>query len=501
MSTATIGEMELTPETFEKAEFVERRRGGYDIDQVEAFLEETGTEFARMLMEFEKAEGKVAAAEARADKLKRTVEELQQRLAAAEKAQHATDAQSGGGSAAQPSGGTIDDQAGNVARALILAQEAADQALKEAHNEARHIVESARAQSEREVAETNAKIEALVIEGKARADQEFAARREDALTAVVELESRRAVLIDVISRLEERVDSYSEDMRRAATELLAIADNPSMLGQRSGSQPSSGNDAEVISPSEVEVVSVDKTLEEVEDESVEVLDLSSESTLIEADTAGTDDEVSDDSDEPIESESKSDSGTDEKAGEPAPLVEAASDNDSLVAETAAADDEDVETDIDDSEESETIDDSNTDDGADAQSEQGYLDLRDGVEESSEASDGAWGPGSWAKIAEELDDADDDFDEPAPASQTRESLIAKLPSPSGAGHSGSVDVAATSTSMDDPTEFIDPVGLVRDRYLEELDQAVNNELNSEDEVLAAFLEGSSDAKARRFGWRR
>ena len=33
--------MELTPELFEKTEFTERRKG-YDIDQVERFLEEAG---------------------------------------------------------------------------------------------------------------------------------------------------------------------------------------------------------------------------------------------------------------------------------------------------------------------------------------------------------------------------------------------------------------------------------------------------------------------------
>ncbi|MCB1257157.1 MAG: hypothetical protein KDB26_08640 [Microthrixaceae bacterium] len=498
--------MELTPQTFEKAEFVEVRRGGYNIDQVEAFLEETGTEFARMLLKFEKAEDRVAAAEARAsesegrvDKLKRAVEELRQKLAAAE-------AQSGGASAGQSSGGTLDDQVENVARALILAQEAGDQALKEAHDEARNIVESARAQSEREVAETNAKIEALVIEGKARADQEFAARREDALTAVVELESRRAVLTDIISRLDERVEGYREDMRSAANELLAVADNPSMLGQRSGGQPASNHDVEVISPSEVEVVSVDRTVEEpvdeADDEPEELLDLSLESTSVEADAAGDDDVVSDDSEEPIASELESDSGTAEEVGEPAPLVEAASDNASLVAETATIDDQDVDLDDVDLEEPTTTDNSNTDDGTGSEAGQGYLDLRDGTEESSEVSDGAWGPGSWAMIADEFEDGDDDdFEEPAAASQTRESLIAKLPSPSGAVHSASVDVATPSTSMEDPTEALDQVGLIRDRFLEELDQAVNADLDGDDEALAAFLEGSSDAKVRRFGWRR
>ena len=45
-------------------------------------------------------------------------------------------------------------------------------------------------------------------------------------------------------------------------------------------------------------------------------------------------------------------------------------------------------------------------------------------------------------------------------------------------------------------------LVRDaRSAEELDQAVNADLDDEDDIMAAFLEGSSDSKSRRFGWRR
>lgn len=87
--------MELTPEKFEKAEFAERRRG-YDIDQVESFLEETGTEFAQMLAKFRHTEQRAAAAEARIaegeaklSEVNRVLEEADQRVRRAEDAARA----------------------------------------------------------------------------------------------------------------------------------------------------------------------------------------------------------------------------------------------------------------------------------------------------------------------------------------------------------------------------------------------------------------------------
>ncbi len=55
---------ELTPELFEKAEFTERRRG-YDIDQVERFLEETGTAVAQLLVRHRQLEERAVHAETR----------------------------------------------------------------------------------------------------------------------------------------------------------------------------------------------------------------------------------------------------------------------------------------------------------------------------------------------------------------------------------------------------------------------------------------------------
>jgi len=45
------------------------------------------------------------------------------------------------------------------------------------------------------------------------------------------------------------------------------------------------------------------------------------------------------------------------------------------------------------------------------------------------------------------------------------------------------------------------GSGRDRYLQDLDDAVNVADDSDDEAMTAFFEGSGDSRNRRFGWRR
>ena len=84
--------MDLTPETFEKVTFDEKR-GGYNVDQVEAFLEETGTEFAQMLARFTHttqlaaaAEERAAAAEARLAQADSVLAEATERVQRAERA-------------------------------------------------------------------------------------------------------------------------------------------------------------------------------------------------------------------------------------------------------------------------------------------------------------------------------------------------------------------------------------------------------------------------------
>jgi DivIVA domain-containing protein len=87
----------------------------------------------------------------------------------------------------------------------------------------------------------------------------------------------------------------------------------------------------------------------------------------------------------------------------------------------------------------------------------YLDLTAGSSDPDRMSESdPWGPGSWAEVQPEMAEAED------------ESVR---------------------------------TGAHRDRFMEELDSAVNEAVDLDDDAMKAFFEGTSDSRARRFGWRR
>jgi hypothetical protein len=96
----------------------------------------------------------------------------------------------------------------------------------------------------------------------------------------------------------------------------------------------------------------------------------------------------------------------------------------------------------------------------------YVDLT-GQSAAPESGGSEWGPGSWSQVEAQLVDED------------------------------------PSDHIDRPTEAVAPVDAPRDRFMEELDSAVNEAVNLEDEdaAMTAFFEGSGDSRTRRFGWRR
>lgn len=557
--------MELTPETFEKAEFVERRRGGYDIDQVETFLEETGTEFARMLVKFERREADLATANDRVAELEKQVSDLRQKLTLttdrlidteqrleAEVAARAAEADAAGAGGGAPQQSSEEDVT-NVAKALLLAQEAADKALRDARAEAKAIVDGANARSERQFAETTTKIAALVNEAKARADREYAARKEAISEELTEMELRREELAENISRMEVRISGYRDDLRRAGEELISIADDPAFLG--------SDDEVDEARPAGVPAVAADaaRTPEDSTGEPVAEVAAADEADVVEepeSDSAAVVDDAVDDGVEPtadVDEEDLDEASADAVVEEPATIVEEAT--------GATAEDESGEDAVDEADagdEADGVVEDTTDpavvadervettrtpgtrgDRRGPQLAQGWFDAdppstRDepqdrSPEEPSEVpsaesdaanedtldlrsttkSDetpgravdpdrGEWGPGSWSMIEKSLQERKESSGGDAEAARDADAIEVEAstsvtPAVGGATPGGSTD--------DDATEAIDRVELIRDRYLEELDQAVNTELDAEDEALAAFLEGTGDSKARRFGWRR
>ncbi|MGB3413068.1 MAG: hypothetical protein WBA45_17960 [Microthrixaceae bacterium] len=457
--------MELTPEKFEKAEFTERRRG-YDIDQVESFLEETGTEFAQMLAKFRHTEQRAASAEARlADgesklsEVNRVLDEADQRIRRAEDAARAARAEAESLRNSVAAAGEREAQADEnaeverVAKTLVIAQRTADATIQDAESRAESLLDEARGRADRQMAEAINEAEAIVIDARRRAEDEFAERHAAALEAVTELEGRRSQIEGVIVQLEGRLTGYREDLMRTAAELNSLAEDPTAIGPREGM---SILPDEVIGSSEGH--SVDDTFPE-------------ESHV----------------DEPLPAPAQDSREDALSAGEPQSYGDSSSDGGGTAAQEAISMEQPASAPVESSTASAAVD--------------GYLDLTSApagaAGEALAAGDG-WGPGSWSELESTLGE------EPASARER----VSAAPIATNASTSATAAVnsyAGTALGTDDaddrPTQAVSRADLPRDKYLEELDHAVNTAEDTDDEALAAFLDGGVDSKARRFGWRR
>ena len=185
---------ELTPELFEKTEFTERRRG-YDIDQVETFLEETGTAVAQLLVRHRQLEERATNAEAR-------LAETERRLA--EKPAPAP----------QPARSET-DEVERATSTLLMAKRTADATLAEAEAEA-----------ERVRSEATGRADSILAEARTTAAEELDAARRRTTEVVTTLEARRDAVAAVVEGLEKRIDEYRGQFVEAARALQAVADDP-----------------------------------------------------------------------------------------------------------------------------------------------------------------------------------------------------------------------------------------------------------------------------------
>lgn len=500
--------MELTPEKFEKAEFTERRRG-YDIDQVESFLEETGTEFAQMLAKFRHTEQRAAAAEERAaaaeSRLSQTdsiVAEATERVQRAERAaraaqQQAAEAQTAaadaqGAAATSASRANEEAEIEQAAKTLLMAQRTADATVNEARGQAQALLEDARARADRQQAESTAEAEELVRLARIQAEEEYADRRNAVIDEVAGLEARRAQLADVITQLEARLAGYRSELTRTAGELSALVEDPSRLGARPNMS---------IPPDEVLSSGGETVSSAAGDPLVDV-------------STDVDDEVDDYLDavrEPVA----------EPQPAAAPTASAAPVED-LSPEPAVA--------------SPIAEDDGPDGGAattptaSGTSPAGghYVDLTSPNTAVDDADvDTAWGPGSWAQLEAEMDGDTDDsmvhdparsaevISATAATSSVRAATGASTPRITGDAHRAAdsspyAALAPEVVSEDDelvddrPTQAVERADAPRDRYMQELDDAVNDSGSgggAGDDAMTAFFEGTNESKTRRFGWRR
>ena len=149
--------MELTPELFEKTEFAERRKG-YDIEQVETFLEQTGTALAQLLARTRHTEERAAHAEARLSQADAAIAEAQQRAQQAESRAEVAEraARDAGQRAAAGAQANEEAEVEQAAKTLLMAKRTAEATVNEARGQAQALLEDSQNRAQRQLGEANA---------------------------------------------------------------------------------------------------------------------------------------------------------------------------------------------------------------------------------------------------------------------------------------------------------------------------------------------------------
>jgi DivIVA domain-containing protein len=199
--------MDVTPQLLHDVEFREAKRGGYNTQDVDDFLERLAVGLERQDASVKDARQRIEAAEARADEAERRAVQAEQR---------ASDAS---------------DSDETLKRTLVLAQRTADAAIREAEEQASKTLSSAQDQAARLLAD------AQETSARARTEAEDDARRaqQDARDLVQaemrELEAARDQLHDDVDVLERHLEEQRDRLRHTVRELQMLLDDPATLRQ------------------------------------------------------------------------------------------------------------------------------------------------------------------------------------------------------------------------------------------------------------------------------
>ncbi len=241
--------MPLTPEDVSKKRFTPvRLREGYDMGEVDQFLDEVESELERLLKENEDLRSKVTAGGGAAPATTATP-------AAASAGEEPDDQEAGekaGEKAAAPAPAaravtpppseqihvtTAAEASSAATRLLELATRNADEVVAEARTEAEEIVASARTDAERLEAETKSRTEKLDEDARGRAqrlDDETDSRRREALG---DIEKEKGRLDGEVENLRTFEREYRSRLKSYFSQQLAALDGDGTSAELTGDGP------------------------------------------------------------------------------------------------------------------------------------------------------------------------------------------------------------------------------------------------------------------------
>jgi DivIVA domain-containing protein len=198
--------MPLTPEDVSNKRFTPvRLREGYDMGEVDQFLDEVESELARLTRENDDLRGKLSTAQqdGKPASPDSATKDTGKESAKAAPAAPAKPAESGAGTPSETlKVTTVADASSAAARLLELATRNADELVTEARAEADKILGEARTKAERLEAESKVKVDRMESDARSRSqmlDSETAERRQQ--------------LFGDLEREKERLDGDVEDLR------------------------------------------------------------------------------------------------------------------------------------------------------------------------------------------------------------------------------------------------------------------------------------------------
>jgi DivIVA domain-containing protein len=238
--------MPLTPDDVRSKQFTPvRLREGYDVTEVDSFLDEVEAELERLLAENEELRAKLAAAQRaggggdRADVgltpvQPKPVEKVEEKPPVVAPAIAAAAAAQGAGA------GSVGDASSSAVRLLEMATKHSDELVQEAKDTADKIIGEARAKAERLENEARGKADRMTGEARARAeklDGEIAERRAQMLGT---LEKQKSQLERTIDDLHAYEREYRSRLKTYFTEQLkALGNGDDSLSPRNGFRPDS----------------------------------------------------------------------------------------------------------------------------------------------------------------------------------------------------------------------------------------------------------------------
>ncbi len=236
--------MPLTPEDVRSKQFTPvRLREGYDVTEVDSFLDEVEAELERLLAENEELRAKLAAAQRAGGSMERP--DAASSLATAvqpkpmvEKEEPKPVAQPVPAEVAAGPAGSVGDASSSAVRLLEMATKHADDLVQEAKDTADKIIGEARAKAERLENEARGKADRMTGEARARAeklDGEMGERRSQMLGA---LEKQKSQLERTIDDLHAYEREYRSRLKTYFTEQLKALGSPEdTLSPRNGFRP------------------------------------------------------------------------------------------------------------------------------------------------------------------------------------------------------------------------------------------------------------------------